>query len=150
MHYFWKCLVPNLLVLRLEYIRKFRSTPWLLMPWLLVSPRHQQPWHWLPRMNGSLSFIRKNFQLPLPSLIGRWKKMQIYFDGLVEDCNNSNALAIDFSLSSQTIHHIHYTQRIMHIIYALLWFGTCQFYPYPSGLLHWHWGNHMIAPVSVK
>ena len=24
------------------------------------------------------------------------------------------------------------------------------FYPYPSGLLHWHWGNHMIAPVSVK
>ena len=34
-----------------------------------------------------------------------------------------------------------------------------QFYPYLSGLLHWHWGNlmiaphwgnHMIAPVSVK
>ena len=22
-------------------------------------------------------------------------------------------------------------------------------YPYPSGLLHWHWGNHMIAPVPV-
>ena len=34
--------------------------------------------------------------------------------------------------------------------------GTCfllcsgQFYPYPSGLLHWHWGNHVIAPVPVK
>ena len=25
-----------------------------------------------------------------------------------------------------------------------------RFAPYPSGLLHWHWGNHMIAPVSVK
>ena len=24
---------------------------------------------------------------------------------------------------------------------------TC---PYHSGLLHWHWGNHMIAPVPVK
>ena len=23
-------------------------------------------------------------------------------------------------------------------------------YPYPSGLLYWHWGNHMIAPVPVK
>ena len=23
-------------------------------------------------------------------------------------------------------------------------------YPYHSGLLHWHWGNHMIAPVPVK
>ena len=22
--------------------------------------------------------------------------------------------------------------------------------PYPSGLLHWHWGNQMIAPVPVK
>ena len=28
-------------------------------------------------------------------------------------------------------------------------FGTGWFDPYPSGLLHWHWGNHMIAPVSV-
>ena len=23
-------------------------------------------------------------------------------------------------------------------------------YPYSSELLHWHWGNHMIAPVPVK
>ena len=23
-------------------------------------------------------------------------------------------------------------------------------YPYFSGLLHWHWGNHMIAPVPVN
>ena len=23
-------------------------------------------------------------------------------------------------------------------------------YPYSSGLFHWHWGNHMIAPVPVK
>ena len=33
-------------------------------------------------------------------------------------------------------------------------FGCCgsvgQFYPYPSGLLHRHWGNHIITPVPVK
>ena len=23
-------------------------------------------------------------------------------------------------------------------------------YPYPSGLFHWHWGNHRISPVPVK
>ena len=29
-------------------------------------------------------------------------------------------------------------------------FVTGQFYPYPSGLFDWHWGNHVIAPVPVK
>ena len=36
----------------------------------------------------------------------------------------------------------------------LLWLqNTClqnTHLPYPSGLLHWHWGNHMVAPVPVK
>ena len=32
----------------------------------------------------------------------------------------------------------------------LLWFLIDRFYEYSSGLLHWHWGNHMIAPVPVK
>ena len=27
-------------------------------------------------------------------------------------------------------------------VHALLCFGVCQFHPYPSGLLHWHWGCH--------
>ena len=27
---------------------------------------------------------------------------------------------------------------------------SVRFYTYPSCLLHWHWGNHMIAPVPVK
>ena len=33
---------------------------------------------------------------------------------------------------------------------ALIWFSCDWFYPYPSGLLHWQWGNHMIAPVPVR
>ena len=31
----------------------------------------------------------------------------------------------------------------------MLWFGTVQLNPYPSGLLHWYWGNLTIAPVPV-
>ena len=31
-----------------------------------------------------------------------------------------------------------------------LWFVTSQFYQYPSGLLHWHWGDRKIAPVPLK
>ena len=27
---------------------------------------------------------------------------------------------------------------------------SCDLFTYSSGLLYWHWGNHMIAPVSVK
>ena len=34
--------------------------------------------------------------------------------------------------------------------YILLWFDTGWFKPYPSGLMHWHWGNHRIAPVPGK
>ena len=33
---------------------------------------------------------------------------------------------------------------------ALLWFYIDWFFPYPSGLLHWHCGNLTIAPVPAK
>ena len=33
---------------------------------------------------------------------------------------------------------------------VLFWLGTGWFYPYSSVILHWHWGNHMIALVPVK
>ena len=29
------------------------SIPWLLMPWLLASPGHQQPWHWQSEIGRS-------------------------------------------------------------------------------------------------
>ena len=38
-----------------------RSIPWLLMPWLLASPWHQQPWYWIYRTNKSLTFMRQVF-----------------------------------------------------------------------------------------
>ena len=30
-----------------SYLGLTRSISWLLMPWLLTSPGHQQPWYWL-------------------------------------------------------------------------------------------------------
>ena len=52
------------LVLRPEYSAQTRTMLWLQMPWLLVSPRHQQPWCWLHtcKVNGSLSSKRKDFK----------------------------------------------------------------------------------------
>ena len=43
-----------------------------------------------------------------------------------------------------------YIPRIMHRNCAFVCFASVIFYPYPSGLRHWHWGNCMIAPVPVK
>ena len=48
----------TLLVLKLEYSRT-RSMTWLLMPWFLVSPGHQQQCYGLHRIN-SFSFSCKN------------------------------------------------------------------------------------------
>ena len=28
-------------------VPKIKSKPWLLLPWLLLSPQYQQPWYWL-------------------------------------------------------------------------------------------------------
>ena len=44
----------------------------------------------------------------------------------------------------------YFIQYMSWIMDTGLWFDISRFYPYPSGLLHWHWGNHMIAPVPVK
>ena len=35
------------LLLKTEYSGQKNSMTWLMMPWLLVLPYHQQPWYWL-------------------------------------------------------------------------------------------------------
>ena len=42
-----------------SYLGLTRSISRLLMPWLLTSPGHQQPWYWLSR---SWSYLRKDFK----------------------------------------------------------------------------------------
>ena len=45
-------LILTLNVWGLSYLGLTGSISWLLMPWLLVSPGHQQPWYWLCRIVG--------------------------------------------------------------------------------------------------
>ena len=49
--------------------------------------------------------------------------------------------------------YLQYIPRNMHTVFALLCFVVVihwLFFPYPSGLLHWHRGNLTIAPVPAK
>ena len=56
----WKTLTLN--VRGPSYLCLTRSISWLLMPWLLRSPGHQQPWYWLCRICRSWSYLRKDFK----------------------------------------------------------------------------------------
>ena len=44
-----------------SYLGLTRSISWLLVPRLLASPGHQQPWYWLCRIGRSLSYPRRYF-----------------------------------------------------------------------------------------
>ena len=53
----------TLLMLRPEYSGQTRlTTLWLLIPWLLASPGHQQPWYWLCAVWKALSSFGVNFR----------------------------------------------------------------------------------------
>ena len=54
------------MLLKLEYSGITKSIPWLLMPWLLLSPGHQQLWY---RLQGKQVFVfhGEGFQQPAPS-----------------------------------------------------------------------------------
>ena len=58
-----------------------------------------------------------------------------------------------FEIYTFEITAIQYIPRNMHTVFALLCFVVVihwLFFPYPSGLLHWHCGNLTIAPVPAK
>ena len=58
-----------------SYLGLTRSISWLLMPWLLTSPGHQQPWYWLCRIGGFLSYFRKDFKYLRRINVEKWHKM---------------------------------------------------------------------------
>ena len=60
-----------------SYLGLTRSISWLLMPWLLSSPGHQQPWCWLCRIGRSLSYLRKDFNYLCHIIVEEWHKMEI-------------------------------------------------------------------------
>ena len=45
-----------------SYLGLTRSITWLLRPWPLTSPEHQQPCYWLCRICRSWSYLRKEFK----------------------------------------------------------------------------------------
>ena len=53
----------------------------------------------------------------------------------------------------QPVWGIQYMPRNMHTVFALLCFVVVihwLIFPYPSGLLHWHYGHLTIAPIPAK
>ena len=58
-----------------SYIGLTRSISLLLMPWLLTSPGHQQPWYWLCRIGRFLSYVRKDFNYLRRINVETWHKM---------------------------------------------------------------------------
>ena len=58
-----------------SYLGLTRPISWLLMPWLLTSPEHQQPWYWLCRIGRFLSYLRKDFNYLRRTIMEKWHKM---------------------------------------------------------------------------
>ena len=58
-----------------SYLSLTRSISWLLIPWLLTSPGHQQPCYWLCRICRSRSYLRKDFKYLCHINVELWHKM---------------------------------------------------------------------------
>ena len=58
-----------------SYLGLTRSISWLLMPWLLTSPGHQQLWYWLCRRSRFLSYLRKDFNYLRRINMEKWHQM---------------------------------------------------------------------------
>ena len=61
-----------------SYLGLTRSISWLLMPWLLTSPGHQQPWYWLYRICRSFSYLSEDFKYLCHINEEKWHKTKIY------------------------------------------------------------------------
>ena len=58
-----------------------------------------------------------------------------------------------FMITSKKIPNLQYIPRNVHTVFALLCFVVVihwLIFPFPSGLLHWHCGNLVIAKVPAK
>ena len=54
------------------------TIPCLLIPWLLTSPGHQQPWHWLHKLTMFLPSLKINFNSMQHVNFDEWYKLQIH------------------------------------------------------------------------
>ena len=64
--------------------------------------------------------------------------------------SNAENVSIWWRQHAVGIHPMNYVHAWFASYCGSLWWTIDRFDPYPSGLLHWHWSNHTIAPVPVK
>ena len=114
----------TILVLRMAYFERNKSISWLMMPWLLMSPGHQQPRYWLSMINGSLSSMRKAFNSCITSMVRTDRKckyilifLQTNFahKGSILQCNCISSYLISkvFPMSSiQQVQVIHTAYQV--------------------------------------
>ena len=55
-----------------SYLGLTRSISWLLKPWLLSSPGHQQPCYWLCKLGRPLSYTRRDFNYLCHVIVKKW------------------------------------------------------------------------------
>ena len=114
---------------------------WKYEPLLsLFSPFHV--WQWLYNTQ-SQGICRPNVFLVESNSGLLWKVFMVLNDWSI------NFRSIDKYSSQSAIQSMNDAHQEEFTCDFFLWFGTVV-YRYSSGLLHWHWGNHMIVPVPVK
>ena len=70
----------TLLIMRPKSSEITYSIPWLLIPWLLEAPGHQQPQHWQHIMSESWLFMRNGFYNLCHFQSQKWqKKINTFF-----------------------------------------------------------------------
>ena len=89
------------------------AMPWPLMTWLLASPGHQQPWHWLCRMcpwlpwgNILATFVIFRFTGPL---WGQWRRALMF--SLI--CARINCWVNNREVGDLRCHRAHYDITVM-------------------------------------
>ena len=116
---------------------------------------------WLPQCQWSNPEDKGSFEIgqsyPYPSGLLHWRWGN-------HDCPSATKVTLRIRVGLGLVNLTHILQGYFTGTGAIIWLPQCQWsnpedkgsfgigqsYPYPSGLLHWHWGNHMIAPVPVK
>ena len=91
-----------------------RSISWLQMPWLLLSPGHQQPWYWLSRIGMSFSYLRKDFNYPCHINVEEWHKMYIYVFSPLKNlaCKGLSYITMAWKYFSKNTHKRHTTPSL--------------------------------------
>ena len=108
---------------------------------------------------NSLFRVTKKIILHLHMVDCWWKKFtgDCWMNGTNDPsdrkCFHVHKLVQESCYSIANALELQYIPRNMHTVFALLCFVVVIHWlilPYPSGLLHWHCGNLMIAPVPAK